>query len=127
MRKLVAVNGLSVAQAASSGASGGAFVITPSSNIEQAGGSPIYSKEINIVASGMTDIVGTCTQTAPVNVKIEPDPGRLCDVGGEKVILEGDVNLIPVTVNGQLPNTSPCSFTCTLEVDDPGQDKVEMN
>lgn len=128
MSELIAVDGATVKSDVSVDDSGASYTITPPTNIEKAQGNNIFAKEMNVIAnSGLIGLGGTCTQNAPANFKIEPAVGRNVKAGGELVLHKGDKNLVPVTVNGQLANSSPCTFPCTLEIDDPGQDKVESN
>ena len=121
--ELIANANATFKQSTSSGASGGVITSIPPITLEKAGGAKIFSKEIKVILAGsVSAAVSTCVQSAPVDITIDPALGRLCKSAGELIMLKGDKNLIPVTVNGNdsAQMGAACTYTATVEVDDPG-------
>lgn len=101
---------------------GTATITTAASTVELANSLGIYTGTITVQVTGTTQ--GNCVQNTPAIGTIVPTSVNLASGGAP--IRKGDISAI-ITINGTDSSGGPpvpCSYTCTVEIDDPGQTDV---
>jgi len=78
--------------------------------------------KIAVFVNGATN--GTCTQTILANGNIPANSIKNKSENKKFVLDNADSGVI--TINGQTGGGSPCSFTTTVEINNPANDKVKM-